>query len=397
MTWRNSLLPASFRGVEFHVDASELEFGRRVQLHEFPLRDRPYAQDLGRRARMVAVEGYVIGADYMNRRNALVQALEAKGDGPLVHPYLGELRVSALTCRLGESAAEGGMARFQIEFAESGDAEFAVTPNTGAAVRATADAASEAAAGSFRARHSLAGRPQFVANAATSMLETALGRVQALSRQVQGAADRVAGLNRQVEAVLRDATTIVYAPATAAQAVASSVRSLLRNVTQSPRDVVAAARSFFSFGTLWPAIAPSTGSRRQQAVNQAEMVRLVVVTALSEAARASTTLQFDSFQEAIALRDELAEVMDSVMLDGADDATYDALRALRAAVVRDISARGGDLARLVAWTPRATMPALLAAQAIYADGSQAEELLLRNRIRHPLFLTGGRALEVLSA
>ncbi|WP_431355959.1 DNA circularization N-terminal domain-containing protein, partial [Algimonas porphyrae] len=51
MSWRDQLEKASFRGVPFHVSRSGGEVGRRVQLTEYPLRDRPYAEDLGRKAR----------------------------------------------------------------------------------------------------------------------------------------------------------------------------------------------------------------------------------------------------------------------------------------------------------------------------------------------------------
>ena len=47
-SWREDLRPASFRGVPFLVDESHVVIGRRVVLHEYPLRDKPYAEDLGK-------------------------------------------------------------------------------------------------------------------------------------------------------------------------------------------------------------------------------------------------------------------------------------------------------------------------------------------------------------
>ncbi len=41
-TWRDSLLPASFRGVGFFISSTAVPIGRKGQLHEFPQRDEPY-------------------------------------------------------------------------------------------------------------------------------------------------------------------------------------------------------------------------------------------------------------------------------------------------------------------------------------------------------------------
>jgi len=55
MIWRDRLRKARFRGVEFWVAADETSIGRRVVFHEYPLRDIPCAQDLGRRGRRYEV------------------------------------------------------------------------------------------------------------------------------------------------------------------------------------------------------------------------------------------------------------------------------------------------------------------------------------------------------
>lgn len=59
-----NLRPASWRGVPFQVDSTDMGAGRRTQLHEYPQRDKPWVEDLGRAAREVAFDGFVTGADY---------------------------------------------------------------------------------------------------------------------------------------------------------------------------------------------------------------------------------------------------------------------------------------------------------------------------------------------
>jgi len=63
MAWRDRLRPAAFRGIPFEVSAATGSFGRRTARHEFPQRDTPAVEDLGRRTRELQITGFVIGAD----------------------------------------------------------------------------------------------------------------------------------------------------------------------------------------------------------------------------------------------------------------------------------------------------------------------------------------------
>lgn len=399
MGWRESLQKASFRGVPFSVDGHEGQFGRRVQVHEYPLRDVPFAEDLGRKARTLKVEALILGADYMVGRNALLAAVEKAGPGTLVHPYLGELQVTLITCSLHETTAEGGLCRFALEFVEAGEDKFPSTVvSTGAAVAAAGDAATVQAVAVFGARHQAANKPAFVANASGTIFKQALAGIQGAVGKVRAAADQVAALQRDVDAARRDLVTLIYTPASAAQALLSNIRQLVRSVATTPRDALSLARTLYDFGSLLPVVLPSTTSRKAQAINQAQLVQLVRVVAAAEGARAAAGVAFDSFQDAIATRDELVDTLEAVMLSSdVADQVYQALRTLRAAVVRDVAARGADLARLVAYTPRATVPSLVLAQSLYADALREPDLLARNTaIRHPLFVPGSVPIEVLA-
>ena len=122
MPWRDNLLPASFRGVEFGVDEHESQIaGRRAQTHEYPGRDVPFTEDLGRRTKRYDVEAYIVGEDYFARRDELLDACDMAGPGELVHPYLGSVSVVCRACNLRESTREGRMCRLTLEFVESGE------------------------------------------------------------------------------------------------------------------------------------------------------------------------------------------------------------------------------------------------------------------------------------
>lgn len=141
--WKQRLRPASFRGVGFKIEVDTRAGGRRTVLFEFPKRDVPYAEDMGRRARRFSVTGYVIGPDYIDVRDRLIAALEQEGPGLLVHPLLGEDLVQPDPYTVRESRRLGGMAEFEMVFVEAGEAAISISDDTQGAVK---DAAANASA-----------------------------------------------------------------------------------------------------------------------------------------------------------------------------------------------------------------------------------------------------------
>jgi len=131
--WKIQLVPASFRGVVFHVDVGGRASGRRTVLHEFPKRDTPYAEDMGRMARKFPITGYVIGPDFRERRDDLIFALENPTPGELVLPtglQGGVYTVVPTAYGVREQRQQGGMAQFDMAFVEAGEAAFDALPDT---------------------------------------------------------------------------------------------------------------------------------------------------------------------------------------------------------------------------------------------------------------------------
>ena len=114
MSWREQYQPGRYRGAVFYTERSDRRGGRRLALHEYPARDIPFAEDLGRRARRFELDLFVLGDDYMAARDALLTALEAEGPATLQHPYYGACRASVEQYRVNESTANGGLATFSV-------------------------------------------------------------------------------------------------------------------------------------------------------------------------------------------------------------------------------------------------------------------------------------------
>ena len=223
MSWRDDLRQGSFRGVAFGVVLSDTEFGRRNAQHEYPLRDTPYAEDLGRKQRQYTVEAYVVGDDYIAKRDQLIDACEQPGPGQLIHPYYGTKQVSVVSCRVSENAGDGRMARLSITFAEAGERIFPA---------ASADLLSRlgiAGDGVFSSSSSWFERAFSVARMPQQYVDRAVAQVQALGQHLQGIrgiADTATGFYQSANRLVTDAVSLVAAPAELASRVVGAVSAI---------------------------------------------------------------------------------------------------------------------------------------------------------------------------
>lgn len=179
MSWRDTLQPASFRGEPFLVEAHDSSFGRRMVVHEYPNRDLPYAEDLGRKTRRFSLTAFVVGPEYQAQRDRLLEAVEQPGPGTLVHPYLGSLEVVIESCQLNENLKDGRMAKFSLMCIEAGHQTFPSQANdTGSVVKERAARASTAAQNDFSANFSTEKQPDFVTSDARTTLGEALDEIE---------------------------------------------------------------------------------------------------------------------------------------------------------------------------------------------------------------------------
>jgi prophage DNA circulation protein len=115
------LQPATYNGVEFHLEVGVRASGRRIALHEFPKRDIPYAEDMGRRARRFSITAYVIGPNFEDQRDALIEQFEEEGSGRLVLPTSTDEKIVVVdTYSVTERRERGGYAELEVAFTEAG-------------------------------------------------------------------------------------------------------------------------------------------------------------------------------------------------------------------------------------------------------------------------------------
>jgi prophage DNA circulation protein len=383
MIWRDRVDNAvgSFRGVEFHVDRHSAERGRRVQVHEYPLRDRPYAEDIGRRAREFTLEAYLLGDDYDLQRDRLIDAVERPGAGELVHPYYGRRRVVVTAFRVRESTREGGIANVSLTVVEAED--------IGRLPRAQADTRALVADRAEAAR--VAVLDDFVAE--YDVLELATDRVAAVEQTLLQALGRVDGT---VGGVSGPVSALIRSPADLGAQVLEAIARVGDGIDE-PGRALGIYSDLYGAGTMETASATAPAAARQQAKAQTAAVTLVRRGAAVESAASAAGWDYDTRQDAVqALETVHAGLTRQLAADPAPlPAVARELSALRAAIVQDLRERGTALPELTDYTPAATLPALVIAQRLYGNARRAHEIVRRNGIRHPGAVPGGEALEVL--
>lgn len=385
MGWREKMGPAKFRGVPFKVDTAERTGGRRGVTHEYPFRDEPFREDTGRKAHGFSIEGYVLGAEYLAAKEALLQALEEGGPGELVHPYYGARRVAVDTYRVRESSKDGGMATFSIEFVETPaqPAQPTATPDAAAQLRTSAASAREAVRTEFLSRFSPG---TLMASAVAALRSTTMAADSAVARVAMGTQER-ALMRARVDRMLASATALVAAPADAYAGLAD----LFGGFGAGSRPALLSAYRF-SPGNRPPA---TTANRRQEQANFDALQRLVQRLVVLRAAELALEETFDSYEAAVSVRAELTDLLDEQAETATDD-TFPALLQLRADLVKAVPDADSNLPRLVTYTPPATVPSLVLAHRLYGDVALEADLLARNRVAQPGLVPGGKPLQVLS-
>lgn len=117
-----NLRQCSFKGVPFQAAAVTKTIQRRQVLHEYPQRDVPYLEDLGKGATLYKVTAFLVGDNCVAQAKRLEKALLAVGAGTFVHPWDGALTVSVYQAsNISYSNSELRYCSLDITFVEAGE------------------------------------------------------------------------------------------------------------------------------------------------------------------------------------------------------------------------------------------------------------------------------------
>ncbi|MDC7787961.1 DNA circularization N-terminal domain-containing protein [Rhodoplanes sp. TEM] len=401
------LLPGAFRGVRFWVPDARHEAGRRTIRTLFPGLDDVAIDDLGIHRGVVDVVGVIVGDDYVARAEALRVACQTPGPGILLHPWLGEMRVTvAEAASISFAARELRVARFRVGFFPT--PEPSIVSSTLSAVLGAVSGLLAAAAvpiatvtGAAMLPVALWSAARGVAREVATLVSTAAGAQRGAASLTAVLVRPLAGLDAAVQAAAgRDSAASLAAALTAltvpvatlaigapVAAIGSAVAETVDAETFGARDGAG-----MLLGLVDAVLGLEATSRPEQAVRLGASAAIA-----SQAARVITEIDHESRQEAARWRSRLFAAIDAVeaaavplAADGPEAVAglTAALGALRASVARDINEAIGRLPAVVLVTPAATLSAWLVADHLAGDEPGAvvpmlDDIVTRNGLRHP--------------
>ena len=116
--------------LNFDIETSDFNIGRRTVVHEFVQRDNPFIEDLGRKNRTQNLNGFLVAKrenDFnpFGERDFLIKIVEFGGECIFTHPFYGELKGHITEFNITEqSTKEGGLVKFTFTFIEAGKKQF---------------------------------------------------------------------------------------------------------------------------------------------------------------------------------------------------------------------------------------------------------------------------------
>lgn len=423
MAWKDRLQDASFRGVPFKVEGEGAAVGRRVETHEYPNRDKPYTEDLGKVTFRPNITAYVIGDDCFDQRDRLIEALNKPGPGTLVHPTYGESSVCVDgEVKVSTTSSEGRMVRFDLQFVEAGELSY---PTAGAALANTlvssCSALDDCISDNFET-FGMDGMPDFVQNGVIDDATNMLGYVS----------DKMAMVDSGISAAARlmqGDISVLLPPPSSGKGFVDQLQAMWRSgnrLSGNASDLFTMIKNFsgISMGSdlaprgVWKTDSKTTQSQKQQSNYVASAVR---TTAISEAAYAVTTLpapvvttseqsqqstgwpsvthpelnnapdeatvvDVPTWDDLVDIRDTLNTAIDKELSRTTDDRLFLALRRVKSDLNNDIKHRLVQTQKTVIRTPDEVTPALVLAATWFDNASRESDIVRRNAVTHPGFV-----------
>lgn len=400
MTIKDDVLPGSFKGVPFLISKSSVSGGRKDVLHEFPNSNRQTIEDLGLLPRSFTVKA-ILNADtdnenYLQRRDALLAALEQGGAGVLVHPLYGQ--IENVVCRsytADEEFTALGDGAITINFAISDDLGVPVVSQTTlSAIEQANDDFQAAAVADIAENFNV---DTFNLNSMTDALATGndmISSFQASTNVIQAAADEIDTFNSQLSEMTANIVSLVQAPQNLADSIDTTF-NLIDSLYPTVEATVNVLTGLFGFNDGVELREESTVSRKERNQNDLLFRASMQSMSLGWAYFNTAQIEFETVEDIEAAADVLeAQFQKVIAADGFTDATKSRLIDLRTLMQRFFDDQKLTARQLITVKSNLTSCRLLSFQ-YYGHSGEGERIGSLNNTDDITFIEGN--LTILTA
>lgn len=393
--WINQLKPASWRGVKFHADSLSANAGDDVVIREYPFQDLPTFQRMGEGKEEFTIQAYVIGSDYLSKRDALEKVL--KGEGVLVHPTRGYIRcwVSA-KYRVSENpTAEGGIARFDLTFTR---AEARRYPH----VKVNKErAAVDSSLGLIRSSV-VAFTQLFDTNGAGWVVADAIKQANAVVNNIESVfdgihtgIDNISSFKRELFGLRNNISSLM----SDSEMLATHLESAMGypDRTNGANTSLKTFKQAFNFTLKRDSSPFNTSSRIQQEGNAQALEKFFQRVVLANAVIALTELEEFGYQDMIDNRAWFLNAIKSQVFTAQTYKLSTSLAEMQTAVIEYMQSRPDLENKVFKYTPKAPQPLIYISYLLYGTIAYADELKANNpHITNPLLAPAGVEMVVIN-
>lgn len=422
----------SFRGVPFYIiDDSNQSGGHRIVEHAFPGRQTGKVENMGAMQDDYSIFCVLIGDDYLEQKEVLIAALREPEPADLEHPYHGTLYVQAKTWNCRVSTQEQRIAMFQVTFCIAEKEESPESETDGEAElldqnESLLDAIAADVAEAWDTINGVVADIEAAVTFATNVVNnitnmvtglSSLGGFGSLLGTVQGLQGSISNLIKSPKKLISNLSNLFKGfTSSGSKGSKPSAQRALRSIVVSVENMPLSER---------PAAA-----KMQESIRTA-----VVISALTELAQSAVsdardiikgrtdsdvTVMIDgeetpldtqreelltddhplveTLDDCDRVADELGDELADQYLRVADAFWFNSatrLQRLRLTFLDEMKKAAAALPNARQVTPHITEPALVILYRETGDSKSILRFTQRNALRHPTFVRGGEAVEVI--
>ena len=411
----------SYSGVKFFiVDSATLSGGHRVVRHEYPLRDEGYSENMGRLMRSWSINALVIGDDHIDKRDALIAAMEAPEPAELIHPYYGSefVQVESWTCT--DSENHGGVSYFVINYTEATKEESPIVADNGLVLLAEAKSSFiDGLIDNFMAAWDIVNAGIELAESVIEFTENIVNGITSVIRGLSGGG-KLSGLLSHVMSLKTSIKALINSPKLLAQELTGLLSSFgssgNKNAKQALYSVITSVRKNQDTSTSNNDVSGRTvtSNTLQQAVETliisvavAEIADIVLnethqtVKQSNQAQSEQTEIngtQTETLEDCEIIMGEISNQLTDIMIKTGDSLWYSSSRhcnSLRQVFITQMQLLLSLLPDAERITLKCTEPALVALYRETGNSKAVRRFCARNGVYHPSFAVGGRIYEVI--